>query len=224
MKEKSLLLLGATGLVGGECLECLRNTDDYTEVTILTRTLLPDGNIPAGMRQYAIDFDRIDQYRELIRADDVICALGSTRSKAGSRDNFHRIDFGYPYRLAETAFENGARRFFLVSALGANSRSFFFYNRVKGELEDAIGRLGYRSVEIFRPSLLLGRRREFRPGEVLLKAIFTRLAFILPGKYRPVPAKAVAAAICQTTRDDFSGMRVFESDMIRSLAGQFCTS
>jgi uncharacterized protein YbjT (DUF2867 family) len=219
-KRKSLLLLGATGLVGGECLGLLRDDEYYGDVTILTRTLLPDGDIPAGARQYAVDFNQIDRYRELVRADDVVCAFGSTIKKAGSRENFYRIDFGYPYDLAKTAVENGARRFFLVSAMGADSSSFFFYNRVKGELEEAIGRLGYESVGIFRPSLLLGKRREFRPGEVLLKAVFAPMAFVLPGKFRPVPARAVAAAIWRAVHSDFSGIRTFESDAIRRPATQ----
>jgi uncharacterized protein YbjT (DUF2867 family) len=219
-KGKSLLLLGASGLIGGECLGFLRDDDYYTDVTVLTRTSLPGGDLPSGLKQYVIDFDRIDRHRELVRADDVVCALGSTRSRAGSRENFYRIDFGYPYELAKTAVENGAGRFFLVSSMGADSRSFFFYNRVKGELEETIGRLGYGSVGIFRPSLLLGKRREFRPGEVLLKAILTPLAFALPGKYRPVPARAVAAAIWRTIHSDFSGTRIFESDAIRHLAAR----
>ncbi len=219
-KGKSLLLLGATGLVGSEFLGLLRDDDYYGDVTILTRTLLSEGNLSPGMRQYVVDFDRIDRCRELVRVDNVVCALGSTINKAGSRENFYRIDFGYPYDLAKMAVENGARRFFLVSAMGADSRSFFFYNRVKGELEEAIGRLGYESVGIFRPSLLLGKRREFRPGEILLKAILAPMAFVLPGKYRPVPARAVAAAVWKAVHSDFSGTRIFESDAIRRLAAQ----
>jgi len=221
--ERSLLLLGATGLVGSEFLGLLRDDDYYGDVTILTRTLLSEGNLSPGVRQYAVDFDRMNRCRELVRADDVVCALGSTIKKAGSRENFYRIDFGYPYELAKTAAENGARRFFLVSATGADLRSFFFYNRVKGALEEAIGRLGYESVGIFRPSLLMGKRRESRPGEVLLKAVLAPLAFALPGKYRPVPARVVAAAIWRTVRSDFSGTRIFESDAIRRLAAPFDT-
>jgi uncharacterized protein YbjT (DUF2867 family) len=220
-KVKSLLLLGATGLIGGECLQYLRDDDYYSDVIILTRKILPETVFTAKIRQYLVDFDRIEQYRELVRADDVICALGSTRSKAGSRGNFYRIDFEYPYELAKIAIENGAGHFLLVSALGADPRSPFFYNRVKGDLENAIINLKYGNISIFRPSLLLGERKEFRPGEILMKAIFGFFSFVIPAQYRPIQARTVAAAILQAARKDLAGIHIFESDAIRRLGKDF---
>jgi len=223
-KGKSLLLLGATGLIGGECLQYLRDDDYYSHVIILTRKILPEMVVTAKMKQHLVDFDRIEQYRELIRADDVICALGSTRSKAGSKENFYRIDFEYPYELAKIAIKNGAGHFLLVSALGADPRSPFFYNRVKGKLENAVIDLGYGRISIFHPSLLLGKRKEYRPGEVLMKAIFGFFSFVIPVKYRPIKARTVAAAILQAARRDLAGIHIFESGAIRRLGQDFCES
>jgi uncharacterized protein YbjT (DUF2867 family) len=223
-KGKTLLLLGATGLIGGECLQYLRDDDYYSDVIILTRKILPETVITAKIRQHLVDFDRIEQYRELVRADDVICALGSTRSKAGSRENFHKIDFEYPYELAKIAIENGAGQFLLVSALGADPRSPFFYNRVKGELENAIINLRYNSISVFRPSLLLGKRKEYRPGEILMKVILGLFPFAIPGKCRPIQARTVAAAILQAARKDLAGIHIFESGVIRRMGKDFSES
>lgn len=214
-KGKTLLLLGATGLIGGECLQYLRGDDYYSDVIILTRKILPETT--AKIRQHLVNFDRIEQYRELVHANDVICALGSTRSKAGSRENFYRIDFEYPYELAKMAIENGAGHFLLVSALGADPRSPFFYNRVKGELENAIIDLGYGSIGIFRPSLLLGKRKEYRLGEVWMKVVLGLFSFVIPAKYRPILASTVAGAILQAARKDLAGVHIFESGAIRRL-------
>jgi uncharacterized protein YbjT (DUF2867 family) len=223
-KGKSLLLLGATGLVGGECLRYLRNDDHFSSVTILARRRLPDRDMTAKMRQHVIDFEKIDRYRDMIRADVVVCALGSTMGKAGSRENFYKIDFEYPYQLAKIARENGAGHFLLVSAAGADARSPFFYNRVKGELEAAVAGLGYDTVSIFRPSLLLGARKESRPGEVLMKLILGPLSFAVPGKYRPVPARTVAAAVLQAARSNQLGVLIFAGQAITHMGKNFPAS
>jgi len=220
-KGKTLLLLGATGLVGGRCLEYLLNDHDYEDVTILTRRILPVAAGRVRIRQHLVDFDRLDQYGEQIRADDVICALGSTIKRAGSKEAFHRVDFVYPYESAKIARENGAQHFLLVSAAGADPRSPFFYSRVKGDLENAVMGLGYQRVSIFRPSLLLGKRKEFRAGELFLQMILGPFSFAVPGKYRPIPAQIVAAAMLQVARSDSAGIHIFESSAIGALGQEY---
>jgi uncharacterized protein YbjT (DUF2867 family) len=220
-KGKTLLLLGATGLVGGHCLAYLLNDHYYADVTILTRRLLPVAAGRVRIRQHLADFDRLDYYREQIRGNDVICALGSTIKKAGSKEAFHRVDFDYPYETARIAYENGAQHFLLVSAAGADPGSPFFYSRVKGDLENAVMGLGYQRVSIFRPSLLLGKRKEFRAGELFLQMTLGPLSFAVPEKYRPIPAQTVAAAMLQTARNDSAGIRIFESTAIRGLGQEY---
>ena len=114
---------------------------------------------------HVIDFDRLASYASLLAVDQILCALGTTIRKAGSQQAFRTVDFEYPAEIARLGIERGARHFLLVSALGADARSRVFYNRVKGELENAVLALPYRAHTIVRPSLLLGEREETRLGE-----------------------------------------------------------
>lgn len=217
MHGKSVLLLGATGLIGGKCLQRLIKTDLYESIILLGRKNLEENAADPRVEQHVIDFDDLDAQAGLIRADHVICGLGTTIKKAGTKENFRRIDFTYAHKTASIALRNGAEHFLLVTAVGADSKSKFFYNRVKGELETAIGELGFRSVSIFRPSLLLGKRREHRRGEEIGKSMARAFAFATPGRYKPVEADAVAAAILRAARKNRPGTQVFESEVIRRL-------
>lgn len=214
---QSVLLLGATGLVGGECLKLLCADDSWQRVITLTRRPLPAEAQHPKVENHAIDFDRAGNYRELISAGRVICALGTTIKKAGSQENFYKVDFTYAYELARIARENGAEHFLLVSSSGADARSRIFYSRVKGELEEALKTLGYPALSIFRPSLLLGDRRETRPGEDIAKFMSGLFGFAMPARYKPVHARSVAAAIVQVARENRPGIRILESDEIRRI-------
>ncbi|MDM8524382.1 NAD-dependent epimerase/dehydratase family protein [Desulfococcaceae bacterium HSG8] len=214
MEKKSVLLLGATGLVGSECLKLLLSGDIYDRILILARRPLPDTWDDPRIEQHVIDFDRPDSYQKFVRTDHVICALGTTIGKAGTKENFYRVDFTYSYRIAAMARENGAEHFLLVSSVGANPASPVFYSRVKGELETAIQNLEYRNVTIFRPSLLMGERAEFRMGEEIGKIFSKLIPFALPGKYRPVHAAAVAAAIMRAAGEEQPGVRIITSDAL----------
>jgi uncharacterized protein YbjT (DUF2867 family) len=223
-KQRSVVLVGATGLVGGECLRLLLADPLFTHVVVLARRPLPRvsfGPAPGGFLDspkldvHIVDFDRLDAHRDVLRADQIICALGTTIKQAGSRERFRLVDHDYPLALARLGREQGARHYLLVSALGADAKSRVFYNRVKGELEDALGALSLRSLSIVRPSLLLGERAEFRLGE----QIFKRLGFLAPAKYRPVHARDVAAALVRLAKEDAPGRRIVESAEVRAWAG-----
>lgn len=136
-----------------------------------------------------------------------MCALGTTIRKVGSQRQFRRVDHDYPLAAAHIGLRQGARHFLLVSALGANVRSRIFYNRVKGDIENAIRALPYRSITIARPSLLLGERSEVRVGESIAK----RFAWIFPKRYKPVHARDVARTLLQAAIEDRVGVRVIES-------------
>ena len=134
---------------------------------------------------------RLDASAEWLRVDLVFSALGTTIRKAGSQEEFRRVDFEIPYAIAALARAQGAGRFLLVSSIGADARSRIFYSRVKGELEDAVLKLGYPAVTIARPSVLIGPRKELRVGELLMK----RAGFLLPAVWKPVEAGQVASAL-----------------------------
>jgi uncharacterized protein YbjT (DUF2867 family) len=205
------MLCGATGLVGGECLRLLLADPTFQRVVVLTRRPLPDdipaGANPARLEQHVVDFDRLDAQAHLFQVDTIICALGTTRKQAGSKERFRRVDFDYPLQIARLGRQQGADHFLLVSSIGANARSHFFYTRVKGEIEDAVSSLGYPAVSIVRPSVLLGERREARPGEKLA-GLF---AFLTPPRYKPVAAAVVADALVQLARERTPGRRIVES-------------
>lgn len=183
-------------------------------VVVLTRRPLPRELAQRNVESHIVDFGNLAAHASLFRVDQIVCALGTTIKQAGTQEAFRAVDNDYPLTAARLGRERGATHFLLVSSLGANPRSLFFYSRVKGELESAILGLGYRSVTIVRPSLLLGPRAEYRFGEQIAK----RLAFLMPRKYKPVDAHAVAAALVRAAKEDAPGRRIIESSEIRALA------
>jgi uncharacterized protein YbjT (DUF2867 family) len=167
--------------------------------------------VQAKVEPHVVDFDRLAEQEELFAVDQILCALGTTIRAAGSQERFRLVDYEYPLAAARLGLHQGATHYLLVSALGANARSRVFYSRVKGQLEAAIAALPYRSVTIARPSLLLGPRAEHRLGEQIAK----RFAFLVPNKYKPVDAHAVAAALVRAAKEDAPGWHVIESSEMR---------
>ncbi len=214
MKEnKTVLLAGATGLVGGHILRMLAQDESFTEIRVLVRRPLASTLKNPRVRELVADFDRLEEHQDWFKVEFVISTLGTTIGKAGSQAAFRKVDFEYPLAIARLARAAGARQFLFVSALGADPGSFFFYNRVKGELEDAIRALGYPSVTIARPSLLLGARQERRLGEELSK----QFAWLLPSPWAGVQAAQVAAALVQASREERIGVTILENKEIRRI-------
>jgi uncharacterized protein YbjT (DUF2867 family) len=203
------ILVGATGLVGSQCLGEIQKR--YDSVTALVRRAT---GIP---HEQVIDFERIGDV-EIPEGAHVYCALGTTIKKAGSQEVFRHVDFDYPKMLAQqTAKARG--KFMLVSSVGANAKSGNFYLRVKGELEEAIRAMPLTAFHVFRPSFLVGDRKEQRAGEKLGIALAKAVGFLLPSKYRAIEAAAVAKAMVAAANTDASGYCVYHYDEIRKLAG-----
>ena len=201
------LLAGASGLVGGHCLRLLLAEPAYGRVIALGRRALPLQH--PKLEQKLVDFAHV---ADLVpRADDVYCCLGTTIKKAGSQAAFRRVDHDYVVALAQAARAAGARRFLLVSSLGANLTSRIFYSRVKGEVERDVSAVPFGAVHIFRPSLVLGERAESRPLERLGIVMFGALAPLLAGPlrpYRPIAGEAVARAMIRAALGDATGVQV----------------
>ena len=206
---RTALLVGATGLVGSFLLERLLAAPRYARVVVWARREI--GNTHPRLRVELVDFERLAQHR--LEADDVFCCLGTTIRQAGSQKAFRHVDFDYPVALAGAAARAGAKRFLVVSALGANRRSRVFYNRVKGEMEAAVRVAAVPKTTIFRPSLLSGPRREERLSEKIGLAVGAVLGPLL-GKYRPIHADRVAAAMVRAAELDLPS-RVIESGEMR---------
>jgi uncharacterized protein YbjT (DUF2867 family) len=206
------VVAGATGLVGQALVRQLAADDAWREVRALTRRELPPDLSAPTVVPIEVDYTRLEPPPSWAAADHVFCALGTTMRQAGSEEAFRRVDFDYPVALARAALARGARHFLLVTAVGASATSRVFYNRVKGEVEVAITALGFRSVTIARPSLLLGDRGTFRWAEQLGKVA----GLFAPARWRPVPAERVARALIATAKRDEPGVGILENRDLRA--------
>ncbi|WP_422124198.1 oxidoreductase [Planococcus sp. X10-3] len=221
MSEKFALVAGATGLTGSELVKILLDHSAYDRVCVFVRRPL-DIEHPK-LEQVKVDFNRLEDYKKYFEVDDVFCCLGTTIKKAGSKNAFRRVDYEFPTKLATLAKSAGAQKFLVISAMGADSRSNIFYNRVKGQMEDRLKKLDLPALHIFRPSLLLGDRKEFRLGEKAASFMAPAFSPLLRGgmkKYKPIQAQHVAQAMCQAAQDDTQGVQVYSSDQIAEMAGQ----
>ena len=219
MSGRTAIVAGASGLVGGHCLRRLLASGLHEQVIAFVRG--PLNVVHKRLQQRTVDFDRLSRMAAFPRGQDVFCCLGTTMKKAGSEAAFRKVDYEYVVRLAETSLRTGADRFFLVSAVGADPKSRVFYSRVKGEAEDAVARLGFSGLHIFRPSFLVGSRPEKRPAEELGIAAARLVSGVLFGrarKYRPIKADTVAHAMIVVAREGSPGKHVYTSDEMEGLA------
>ena len=207
------MVLGATGLVGGECVRLLLDDETVERVVVLTRRPLTGFDSPK-LERHVVDFATLSENAPLFSVDQIFCAMGTTRRKTPSRDEYRKIDFTYPLTAAQLGVERGVSHYLLVSAVGADSQSRIFYNRLKGELEDALKSLAFRSLTIAQPSVLIGERLEPRLSE----KIAWKLGFLTPAKYRPVYGSSVARALVNLARADKPGLHIIANRDIERLA------
>lgn len=215
MAGKSALLIGASGLVGGELLKCLLKADEYDRIVIIVRREL--GFSHPKLQQVVSDFSNLAQYSDLIAVNDVYCCLGTTSTKTKDQNEYKKIDLDYPLEIARMAMKKQVQKYLIVTALGANKNSKVFYNRLKGLVEDELIALDLPALHIFRPSLLIGDRREFRLGEKVAVVLSRILFFIFVGplrRYRPISAKAVAQGMYAAAQGDGRGVFIYNSDKI----------
>ena len=208
-ESRSALLVGATGLVGSFLLQRLLASERTARVIVWARRDI--GKPHPKLKVEIVDFERLEQRR--VEAEDVFCCLGTTIKQAGSQAAFRRVDHDYPVVLARAAARDGAKRLLVISALGANPHATVFYNRVKGEMEEAVRAAGVPKTVFFRPSLLSGPRVEERLGEKVGLVVGSILGPLL-GKYRPIHADIVAAAMLKVAMEELP-LRTLESDEIR---------
>ena len=194
---RTALVAGATGLIGRALLAQLQTDPHYDHVHVLVRRAVPGLNADARTTLHRVDFAQ--RVQALPAVDDVFIALGTTIKVAGSEAAFRQVDFDAVVNTARAARAVGATRLAVVSALGADSDSRVFYNRVKGDMQAAIVQLGYASVVIAQPSLLIGDRaalgQPVRAGEVWAARLLAPAMALIPRRIRPIRADAVAAAL-----------------------------
>ena len=208
----NILHVGATGLVGRLVLERLLASPGVTQVTTPTRRPL-DVQHPR-LHNPVVNFEALHEDAPWWAVDAVICTLGTTMAAAGSQAAFRRVDHDYPLHVAQLARRHGAQTYALNSAMGARARSSIVYNRVKGELEDALVALDYPSLVLVRPGLIDGEREQPRAGEGRALAVSRLLRPLLPMKWRPSRATRIADALVDAALHPQPGCRVVHSNAL----------
>lgn len=199
--RKTALLFGATGLVGRQLLNGLLDHKAYTKVIAPTRRKLRGEH--RKLENPLVNFDKLDRYPEIFRGHDLFIALGTTIKQAGSKEAFRKVDYEYVVAIARRALRAGANQCLLVSSAGADSESAFFYNRVKGETEEAVTAMDYWATHLFRPGVLLGERSESRLAEKITGGLTGLIRSISPGilgDYNPVNVETLARKMIEAAQ------------------------
>lgn len=215
---KTAIIIGSTGLTGSHLLKTLLSSDVYDKVISFVRRQTKISH--PKLIQHVVDFDNIESYQDYVEGNDMFCCLGTTIKQAGSQEAFEKVDLTYPVEFAKTGAKNGVKQFSIISSIGASPESSNFYLRTKGKCEEQLRKLPFQSISIFRPSLLIGNRKEFRLGEKLGEYVMKIFSVFMVGKlrkYRPVKSKKVANAMFNIAQQGTVGYHVYESDEIASM-------
>jgi uncharacterized protein YbjT (DUF2867 family) len=213
--KRTALIAGASGLIGGHCLTLLLENENYSNVISIGRRALDITH--SKLEQHVVDFNKLENYEDLFKVNDVFCCLGTTIKTAGSKEKFRLVDSVFPIKMAQLAQSNDVEVYSIVTAMGANAKSSIFYNQVKGEVENELETLDIPTVHILQPSLLLGDRNESRTGEAIAQAIFKVINPIFVGKlkqFKGIPGKRVAEKMVALANNGSKGYQKHPSDLL----------
>lgn len=215
---KRAIILGATGLTGSYLLQQLLENENYSKVVVFGRRTT--GVTHPKLEEHLADLLDLEGMEPDFNADEVYCCIGTTKAKTPDKDTYRKIDLGIPVQAAKLCKKNKIGTMVVISALGANVKSPVFYNRLKGEMEEAILRERIPNTYIVQPSLIGGEREEQRTGEWLFKQLFNGLKYLMVGplkKYRSIhPGQIARAMICLVNENKPSGR--YENDLLLELA------
>ncbi|MFO8068364.1 MAG: NAD(P)H-binding protein [Bacteroidales bacterium] len=217
MKSLKATLIGSSGLIGSNLLEILKSDDDFSELKIIVRRPLKTNH--PKVTEEVIDFADNKAFKESIAGSDVVfCAVGTTNKKVkGDKAEYRKVDYDIPVNAAKFCKEAGCPKFIFVSSVGANSQSKNFYLKLKGEVEDAVKSLEINTAISVRPSLLLGKRKEYRFGEFIGKYLIVPLSVFFPSQMKPIKAVTVAKAMQIASKKEFVGFKVFHRKEMKEL-------
>lgn len=211
----TVTIIGSTGLIGSALVEVLLNTDSIKQINLLVRKA--SGRQHPKIKETVVDFGNRIAYEAIFpHGHALFCCIGTTlKNVKGDKEQYRSIDYDIPIQTAKIAISRGYKSYLLVSALGANVSSSVFYNQLKGEVEHDLLKLGFETTHIFRPSFLLGDRKESRTGEWIGKNIFKGISFLLPSKYRAIYDVQVATAMVKKSLSDLKGSHIwYYKDMV----------
>lgn len=221
LSMKSVLLFGASGLTGQHCLQLLLENDHYQKVLIAVRAPLSIQH--KKLSQVVVDFSDIESNDSLFDVDEVFCCIGTTIKKAGSKAAFNSIDHNLVVNIAKLAKSHAVKKFLVISALGASPNSRSFYNQTKGKMEANLKSLNMNDTYVFRPSLLLGDRQEYRFAEQAAAMLCKVIPFWGPLKaLEPISASILASAMVNVANTECLGsaFQIIENQDIKSIAKQ----
>ena len=207
-------IAGATGFIGTHLLELLKTDNDFTSVKVLSRR-----ELDLSSKFDVLVGDIVDQKFDVL--DAAFCALGTTIKTAGSKEAFYKVDHDLVMDFARNAKAAGAKVFVLVSSVGATTNTSNFYLKVKGEVERGLEQLGFDSLIILRPSLLMGDRDEFRFGELIGKGMMTIFNPLMLGslsKYKGIQGRTVAKAMLRLSKEGLKGVHVLEGNQLHAFS------
>ena len=220
MHRKTAVVLGATGLIGQHLVQELLLNEYFSKVRILVRRPL-NLNHPKADIQVVNFNDEKDIAARIDIGDVIFCCIGTTRKKVkGNKTEYRKVDYDIPIIVARLGVQHGFNQFLMVSAIGANPVAANFYLQLKGCIEEDITALPFESIHIFRPSILLGIREEFRFGEKIGQGFMKAISFLLLGgwrKYRPIAAADVAKAMVAAANKEIAGVHMYEYDEMQNL-------
>jgi len=202
-------VIGASGLVGHQIINQLLFHSEFDKIRIFvrrkTRFLHPN------LEEVIIDFNQPESWKHLVQGDILFSTLGTTLKQVKTKKNQYMVDFTFQHEFAKAASENGVPTYVLVSSLGANTKSLFFYSRMKGELEESVKILNFKRLIIFRPSILDGFRTEKRLGEKIALSFSRIISRFMFKKYRPTPVQLLASKMISLSVDNTDGYRMIEA-------------
>lgn len=217
--SKSAILLGASGAVGSELLKLLLADSRYDTVKLFSRSKSHMTN--AKIEEHTIDLFELDKYKAVFTADEVYCCIGTTKAQTPDKDTYHKIDFVIPVTAAKLAKENGIKTYVVVSAIGADAESRIFYNRTKGEMQDAVLNENIVKTYILQPSLIVAERKDKRIAEKIAQRFMWLLNPLLFGnaaKFKSIKAHDIAKAMLWLANNDYH-KTIVTSDKIREVSG-----
>jgi uncharacterized protein YbjT (DUF2867 family) len=217
MKFKQVTLFGATGLIGGYLLKFLLKDSDIHLINLVGRK--PFHLQHDKINNIVIDFEDFSSILNSVSGSEIVfVSIGTTMSKVnGDKQKYKSVDFDIIFNIAKACKQKNVRQLIYVSSLGANSNSSNFYLRLKGEIDEAIAELNLNSTSVFRPSVLLGKRNESRPGEKILQLVMPLLDFIIPSDSKAIKAEDVAKSMLNTIKNYKSGLHIYQYNQIKEL-------
>lgn len=219
--KKTAIILGATGLTGSILLDKLIDDERYGKLKVFARNHVSQKH--PKIEEFLVNLFELEKLASLFTADEVFCCIGTTQSKTPDNDTYRMVDFGIPATAAKLCSKNKIATFEVISAMGANEDSNFFYNRTKGEMEGAVLEQQIPHTYILRPSLIGGNRKESRPFEYIWKKIMNLGDHLLVGKlkkYRSIHPETIVDTMIYLANNEYRS-RIIESDEIKKIAQKY---